>query len=743
MEIELKEFIVQLKEKYRKFRVNAEVVSNSWVIRLGSHDGAPVIPVHNLGGALEWETKESKTIYKAFLYGKMEMFGMDIYMEMLLGKNVDAIVSAVVENPKRLYYSQVADNMISSETVVPCDKYDPETSGLSQIAPVSVHSISFTSASVFINVTKKHFFLSSQVSGWGIGSILIGFLVNKHEMDYVISLSAEDSFKFSKLSETLAFVDELLYLQTLNILISSTDISNLADLTNQFSYSFSPPRINNKMKKPFYESKLISSNKLSSEFKIQEGTTIYAEVDISKSQGGINNVLKLGDDTLLDANISVMAYIGKANTNTNLEVHAWISKLLLFGMLEFSNIHLTYKVHKASEFELSGTVALNLVLKDSSPFLQFSGKLSVDSSHAKFTTRSCRNVVSQPCGIRIKVHDLSLALVMHLNGDCPDVLVSGELEMGKISFTCKFFLKGVTFKVFQIKIHRPLKLSALFDYSAIDWPIELDIVVQEGMFYYAASEFKFEENRSTVQYESGYHLKAVITILDSDFQINADIPSDRSDVVISGRSIEPIDFDFAKITGIRPHAHEGPELKYRGREKSLSLTIGVEILNHPCFEGELKYLFVDKALEGTIRYPGRFLCINEPSMKIRWSKDDGFEVVDFQINGDIPGFSLLAAIAKYAKIIYNIVSGILSWSVSLHVKTGKNPDPNRHLLKLILYGELVIKVIGFEIPVLPLPEVPILLPRMDDFTFSKLPKYILKCLWDSAGGMESSKLAKQ
>ena len=315
----------------------------------------------------------------------------------------------------------------------------------------------------------------------------------------------------------------------------------------------------------------------------------------------------------------------------------------------------------------------------------------------------------------------------------PDVFVSGRLEIGCIHLICKFLLKGIIFKVFQIRLTHGLRLSALFSCCVFDWPIQLDIVIKEGQFYYTAADIIFEEDGVLSRYEEGYHLEGVITLFNTDFRIKADIPSNRSDMVISGRSVEQISFGFAKITGECPHTHEGPALTYRGSEKSLALTLGVEILKHPCFEGELKYMFQDDSVEGTIRCPWRFLWIDNPSMKVRWSKEDGFQIIDFSLFGDVPGFSMLGAIAKFAKIIYNIVRGILSWSVKLHLKTDKNPNPQKHLVKLVLYGEIVITVIGLQIPVFPLPEIPILLPRMDNFSITKLPQYILKCLWDSIG----------
>ena len=731
MEIELKEFIVQLKENYKKFRVNAGVVAKDWTIKFGSHSGAPIIPVHDLGGALEWKVKKNDTSYKAFLYGTIELFDLLVCMEMLLGKNIDAIASAKVENS--FHYGQISDSLVYSKPIVPYEQYNPQSSGLAQLAPSNIQDISLTSADVFLNVTKQQFFLSSRVKGWGIGSIWIGYLKKKREMDYIISLSVEEGFKFGIISESLAFVDELLLLRNLKILTSSTSISCLSELTNQFRQSFSESRVIDHLKKPFYESRIISSNKLASEFKIQEGTTIYAEVDIVKSQG-INQLLQLGDHTIGNTNIAIMTYIGKSKTDTNLEVHAWITKILLCEKLEFSDIHLIYKVQKASEFELSGTVALDLELEDTNTLLKFDGKLSVDSVCAKFKTKNCKEIVYQPCGIHIAAHDLNLALVLHFNRKCDNILVIGKLEIGKVSLSCKFYLNDFVFKVFLIKINRPLELSDLFDRCSLDWPIELDITIKEGDFYYAVSRAKFEENGRLVEYESGYHLKGTITLLGSDFEIKGYMPSDRSDVVICGRGIEPVDFVFAKITGARSDTYRGPELIYSGAEESLSLSVGVEILKIPLFEGELKYKINDNALEGTIRYLGHLLWIIEPSVKVRWSPDNGFDILDFSFDFKIPGFSVLGVVAKFAKVIYNMIKGLLSCSAKFNIKTAKNPNPNMYQVKLIFSAEFVVTVFGFKIPI-RLPKIPFLLPRIKNFSFERLPEYILTYLWDHAGAI--------
>lgn len=724
MEVELRNLIIHLKEEENIFNLNTLVVAQSpWNIMFGTS----IIPVHQLGAAIEWEKQKNLTkIYKAFLYGTMELFGMRVDMEMLLGKNIDSMVSAVVSHPESLYYGQIADNLLTSEAMIPCDQYNPKSSGLSELVPAAMQDIALTSACTVLNVTKKQFFLSSKVKGWGTGTLLMGYLVETCEMDYIISLSLDECFKFGRLSECLVFVDELIQLKNLNVLVSSTDISNLSRLTNHFCHSFSGSMVCETVQKPFYESKFLTL----ANYRLRTGTTIFAEINIAQSRGGIAKLLELGDRNSLENDLAIMTHIGKSETKRDLEIQAWIPRIKLFEVLEFSDIHMMYKVQSALEFELTGTITLYLKMKSKTPMLKFSGKLSVDDEVAKFCTEKCNDIVYQPCGINISVNRLRLDFKMYLNGESPDLFVSGGLVIGGIRLTCKFLLKGISFKVFVIRLECGLMLSTLFHCSELEWPIKLDIGIKRGQFYYAASTITFDGDGT---YETGYHLECVITLLNSDFRIKADIPSDRSDLIISGRSIEPIDFFFAKVTGAHPYTHEGPELKYEGSKKSLSLKIGVEILKHPCFEGVLKYNFQDDSLEGMVRYPGQFLWISEPSMTVRWSKNSGFEIVDFSLFGDVPGFSILRGIAKFAKVIYDIVAGILKWDIKLHLKTGSNPDPQKYLVKLILYGEVRIRVIGFTIPVFPLPEVPILLPKVDDFSFSKLPKYILKCLWESAG----------
>ena len=746
MEVKLKELIIQLKRERKTFRVNARCTCRSpWEIGFGSR----TISVYGLGGALKWEKREETLhSYKAFLYGTIELLSRQrLEMELLLGSNIDSIISAPIKfiPPKCLHYGQVIDHLLGSD-----EKYDVSTSGLSKLVPPSMTGISFTSASTALNVTgKKQFFLSSEVQGWGSGSILIGYLVSgSSEMDYIVSLSLDkdQEFKFGRLSrsesDSIALIDKYLQLQSIDILVSSTDLKSLSSLTEQFCHSFSQSQ--QVFNQPFYKSENFTIKEMA-RYKISTGTTIYAKISIAHSEG-ISKLLELGDTTSLEDNILVMAFVGRYKPKRDIEIHAWLPQIKLFKILEFTGIHLIYKIQKESEFELIGTVALDLVLSENvSNLLKFDGNLLVCSTFAEFSTDSCEEVVSEPCGINIMVNNLKLGLKMHLDGKIPELHIHGSLTLCSIPLTCEFLLNGTDFNTFKIYLESGLTLSALFECTSINWkPVELNIRLKEGhlLYYHADSDIKSEDNN--LPYKDGYHLEAVITLFDSDFEITADIPSDRSDIVLSTRHSKPVDFGFARITSSPSETDtglEGPKLSYNGMEGSLTLSLGVELLKHsPPFKGELKYISKDTSLEGTVSYPEQFLWIKKPSMTVRWSEDDGFEIGDFSFSGNVPGFSLLKAVEKFAKVIHDLIKNIFSCSIKLHLKTDKNPDPKEYLLKMTLHGEFTITVIGFDIPVFSFDAVSIFLPKTDDFSYKKLPQYILRCLWNSAGSICNSLL---
>ncbi len=108
-------------------------------------------------------------------------------------------------------------------------------------------------------------------------------------------------------------------------------------------------------------------------------------------------------------------------------------------------------------------------------------------------------------------------------------------------------------------------------------------------------------------------------------------------------------------------------------------------------------------------------------MKVRWSETYGFEILDFPINCDI-GFSLINAIAKYARVLYNLITGLLRFELNLNLRTARNHGENKDFLKLVLTGELKVTVVDYleATPFFPVPDIDITLNKMKDPSFSNL-----------------------
>ena len=743
MNVKLKELALHLQEKRKSLRLNTNVtLNNSWSIDFGSRP----LSVNELGAALEWEKNNGATTYRAFIYGSFQLCTLSFEVQMALGNNIDSIIVARISCPENLpHFGEVADYLLC-----PTVPNSSEESSIDSLVPPSMKRITPLSISMAMNVTKKQFFLSGKVDRWGSGYLLVGHLRDPDEMDYVVSLALEDGFRFSQLSESLKFIDEFVTLRCVNLLVSSIELKRLSDIIEPYDQALN--QLGKNLQTPFSTLPALGSSEFTSK-PVGKGTTLYAAIDINScrsTKGVISNVFQLGDESLTTHDLIIMVHIcsnSQTEAYTKVEFHAWIQRLKLFQVLVFSDIHLLYKLHKPSGYllELCGRINLELDITSSVSNITFEGQLSITDEKAFFRTHSgSRHVVKQPAGINVEVRDLKLELVMDLrsgSNHTPDLFISGGLTLGPVHLTARFLLKGITFKVFHIKLDKQMLLSLIFERCGVEWTASsLDIGIKQGEFYYARTVTEFIEHDGMRHcYEEGYHLESIITLLNTDFRIKADIPHDRKMLSISGRSVQKIDFGFAKLTGTGKYLQEGPELSYSNR--TLCFKCGVEILKQPWFEGSLKYCMDDKCFEGSIAYQGRILWIENPRMTIRWSKIDGFQIIEFPILGENP-FELLGAIAKFAKVLYNLISGIFRWNIKLQLKTARNDNPEKYLVKFILTGTLSVTVIGFiNIDVIPLPEIPLNLLRFDDFSLSKLPLYILRCLWDSAGEICKSLLS--
>ena len=720
---------VELKENVKTFSLTS-TISSVWKFNFGDRH----VQVNEISGSLEWvKQNNDASRYQAVLYGFFDLGLISVSASMRLGYNVDSVLVATVSN---VHYGQIADYLTSQ----PFD---------SSLVPQNVQGIKSFAASLAFNVTKKHFFLSGSVENWGKCTLLVAYVHDQDDMDYMFMISIGDNFRFSQLSDSLAFVDGYITVKSANLLVSSVDLDKLECIMKPFEEVSSQDM--SKIHNPFITIPKFCDSKLVKN-EVKKGATLYAVLNVHScrgSKGTIGNLFLLGDKNLEQNDIIMKVFIKIfSGFISNIEVFAYIPSICLFGMLEFSMIEMSYQIIWKNKdaspqyfLELSGRVTVGLDLDvNHERSISFDGKLHITTTDAKFEASS-ENMIDKPAGINITVEKLSLKLRFDLCKDkskVPDVMIFGQISISNFIMECMLILKGISFKVLEIKLKSGLTLNALFTCSNINWaPSTLTIHIKDGKFYYAKEDVSIDNNNQLIHYKKGFFLTCVIVLFDWDFRIEAQAPPDRSKLSLSGRSVKKIDLGFAKLTGTDAYIHEGPEIRYY--DNKLSLTVGVELFNQPYFEGCLSYLFHEKALEGTICYLGSILWIKNPKVTVRWSKENGFQIIEFPMPGS--PFDLLGAIAKYALVLYKLISGIFSWGITLELRTGKNPDPNKYLVKLILGGTINVTIAGFiTAKIIPLPDIPLRILKMTNFTLAKLPQYILKCLWESAGDICKSLL---
>lgn len=732
--VNLKSLKVHLREMSKLFQFNGQLVAlDPWCLGFGER----TLEVHSIGAVLEWEKqKDHSARYSAYIYGSLRLSDFNVDVQMQLGNEQDCIIAGMIHKQDGFQYDKMAGFLTGS-----CEAASSsEQSSFSELVPAGMERIMAFEAAAALNITRKQFFFSGQVDRFGSCSLFVGRLPSEERMKYVLTLSLEDGFRFSMLSERLAFIDDAVTIRSVNLVVSTVNSYTLSKLLDPYQQAFSQLATELRPQRPFTTLPGLKDHKKLLSEELKAGTTLYAEINIPACKEGnslLSGIFKLGDQSSDIPDIILRAFVTqfpRRQQDKHFELKAWIREVTLVGLIKFSDIVLEYQLPE-SRLTLSGEVLIDCEYGK----LHFLGSLRISRVEAVFEAspaKACRDVITKPAGFNVTVRDLRLELVFDLSSEkskAPLITVSGVVDFSS-SFVLNVFvlLKGISFKVFYICLAHGLRLSAVFDRSNIDWPVSsLDIVIKEGEFYYARTGADGSIAHKGTTYFDGFHMKALIRFLNSDFRIGADVSQDRSRLRVWGQCVDKINLFFAKLTS--EDFEEGPMLEYSSQdsEPRLSIRGGVELLGSKLFRGCISYLPKTKAFEGEISYPGSILWIKNPMIKVRWSREDGFEIVDFSIDGGSE-FKLLSALREAARILYKLVSGLISWNMKLNLRTGRNPDPDKYLVQLILSGSLGVKILGyFDIDFIPLPEIPINLLRVKNFSFAELPFYLLNSLWHS------------
>ena len=613
----------------------------------------------------------------------------------------------------------------------------------------------------------------------GRGTLFVGRLPKQPKMSYIFTLSLQE-FTFSKLSSYMAFIDDAITIRDVNLLVSSVDACRLSDILQPYEDAFSQLS-ELQPQKPFSTLPALIDAQLTEKLqKVNKGMTLYAAIDLNAckdSESLLSNVVELGgkDSPLADIIMSVSISKGSVtehalatpSTSSSFEFYAWIPKLILLEMVAFSDIEMSYTINKdpgqGNSLSMKGTGAIEVPYIRSEPYI-FKGILNVTNIQAHLEVE-IGDVIDRPAGLSIKMNDLKVELDVPFKrkpggkkasvlkqkekkAPGPVMKIHGAIELTKmVHLRAYVFLEGKSLKLFRILLCEDFKFSVLIEtiFSELDWSATtLDITVKKGgHFYYAGKDTDIMENDELVQYKQGYHLECTVTVLDIDFEIGAHVVrhGKSKTVTLSGHSVKKIPFGFAKFTS--RDFKKGPELEYK--DKTLSLYIGVELFGLHLFAGHIGYSKKDKKFQGGVW----LACVESIpmlkdlcSMEVSWSKraKPRFQIVKFPFSGEASLFNLLGAFAKFAKAIYNLIQGFIAWHFRLDLRTGTKDDPDI-MVQLILQGTIFVTIIGLlDIDLIPLPEIPLNFPFMKDFTFKKLPQYVLKVLKASAPDIVKSVL---
>ena len=499
---------VELEENTKTFSLSC-TISNAWEFNFGDH----LVQVKEISGSLEWiKRNNSASSYRVVLYGLFELDSISVSTSMHLGNNIDSILVATISN---VHYRQLAEHLTSQ----PFDF---------TVVPQNVQGINSLTTSLAFNVTKKHFFLSGSVEKWGKCTLLVGCIHDQNDIDYMVVISIGNDFRFSQLSDSLAFVDDYINFQCANLLVSSVDLDALKTVMKPFEEASSQDL--SKIQNPFNILPKLDSSKLVNSV-VKRGTTLYAVLNIHScvgSKGAIGNLFQLDDQTLAQ-NIIVKVFIKKfSGINSDIEVFAYLPDMSLCGMLEFSMIEMSYRITQKDKnifpeyfLSLSGTVTFGLDLDTNhDQSISFDGKLCITSRDATCTASS-KTVIEKPANMNISVKELKLDFkIQFCDGkkvQVSDIRICGEVSIYFLTLQTIIILKETTFtlKMIEIKLKSGLMLHDLFKCSDIEFGTsKLSIGIKEGVFYYFKEDMSIEDSNQDVNYyKKGFVLKCVINYL--------------------------------------------------------------------------------------------------------------------------------------------------------------------------------------------------------------------------------------
>ena len=718
--------------------------------------------VEQLGGILCFEksSKPDSPKLNIYLVGQFR-FTDSILMksELHFGVNSPTVLSVSAAVDHQIDVSAVTDDILDFK-----HSKEHNKGGIlfQDLLPHSVQSIKYSKLFININFSQTVFLCFGELVSIGHGFLIAGQF-NSKDYGYVFGISLPEGFMFSNLIPDLLPIDDILTISNVNCVIVTVQNAKVDYLYKKIKAAkdsaICPDDYRNTF--PFED---LNLDVFTKDQVLIPGLSIYGELNFHTTTVGslFNSIVQITSDT--DSripNITVSSLISKDPKLS--EFRAYIAELVLLGSIHFTHVTFSYK--PANEvtlltYELTGTINL-MIGKTQYDFL---GKFVCTSDQSDFLVSSGHGIeITKPLGMYgVKLEDARLMMTYNYPVGkshsfshtisakvtfCSKKKSSSSKELAKpMSFVCVIIFVNFIPSIVDITIKPSTPLTiADFINTVFGWEFDtkkyLNIGFVNGHIYYAkykGSTKSIEINGVT--YKSGYHISADIEIFGEVFNISADVASNQ--ISLTGYAHSPLDLGFAKFTGVddkdssKPDESKGPEVYFVTNSKSTSVSLNIGFVLFKTFLGIARLGYKSKAggnscFFGQLTYHGRIGFIENPSIDFEWSEEDGFKVTKCRAVGSFKNaFDFFDMIQKHKDDCGTLVDLAFKKGVQtkfdININLSKTKDPDKFLADIEITG--TYDVLLFEkvkIASVKIPDIRVGIPIEDDFTLSKLPKFIL------------------
>ncbi|MFL5659905.1 MAG: hypothetical protein ACJ8BW_00980, partial [Ktedonobacteraceae bacterium] len=547
--------------------------------------------------------------------------------------------------------TQQADTVLTA-TIKPADAPNIQTpqitDGLSansdaekwaQLVPTDLSSLSFASAALYLNLTRKRFLLYGDLH-YGQAAAMASAIVFCEQQErqtgrvwnYIVALAAGDGFRFTQIFERLAIIDNYLRVRNAHVVICNiTDrtLGTLAQTTTALLSTIAPLAMS-----PL-------AGLTDATLALQRGVFFVAELDFA-TQTIFSNILQIGNTTT-QPHVRLSALIDHVDStrsvfSADLPDITILNTILLTKTATYPGIHLTYSPGKQDEFQLAGKVQISSLFSSN---FNFDVRLTINNARLTSDLNQTSQEIVNPFGLPgITLSGLALSVQYTFAQPSPPtpkssqftlqghVLFGSPPQTGKpderLSFVGKLALVNGSPGLISIAIDRDFSigrfLAQCITGDGASWPANfIDVAFLNGtrIYYYLQENDPGGALASFEGYSftEGYNIDARVRLtLITELSLHGIVHVVRNPTNNTYRGIQvairldnPLDLVFLELAGTtrsQPATkyEGGPQLGFEtGSNRRFVVSTGINFLGSPFLTVDVA---ISKNTEGHTQFDG-------------------------------------------------------------------------------------------------------------------------------------------